>query len=104
MHRNFGMNMDWLLGITEDLAAVAAMKLEEEKLKEVGLKRLASIVLRVEMEKPKKVILSSWDAKVLNHKQIHYACVDAFLSFEIGKCLMIWSCLLSLETFLFAMS
>ena len=77
------------MGITEDLAAVAALKLGEEKLKEAGLKRLASIVLGVEMEKPKRVILSTWNARVLNLKQIHYASVDAFVSFEIGKCLMI---------------
>ncbi|KAJ8623441.1 hypothetical protein MRB53_031970 [Persea americana] len=78
-----------IVGSTEDLAAVAALKLGEEKLKEAGLKRLASIVLGVEMEKPKRVILSTWNARVLNLKQIHYASVDAFVSFEIGKCLMI---------------
>ncbi|XXG84554.1 hypothetical protein AAC387_Pa10g2053 [Persea americana] len=71
------------VGHTEDLAVVAAMKLEEEKLKEAGLKKLADLILGVDMQKPKKVILSCWDAKVLDLKQIHYACVDAFVSFEI---------------------
>ncbi|KAH6783086.1 hypothetical protein C2S52_008045, partial [Perilla frutescens var. hirtella] len=74
----FGFNTN-----TVDLRELAATKYERPDLKKYGLKSLASLVLEKEMEKPKEVTLSCWDKP----PQVHYACVDAFVSFEIGRIL-----------------
>nr|XP_009612708.1 Werner Syndrome-like exonuclease [Nicotiana tomentosiformis] len=53
-------------------------------LKRMGLKRMAYEVLGKVMEKPLKVTLSQWDTEELSYEQVEYACIDAFVSFEIG--------------------
>ncbi|GAV89072.1 DNA_pol_A_exo1 domain-containing protein [Cephalotus follicularis] len=58
---------------------------EEEELKNCGLKALARSVLGIEVEKPKSVTMSMWDNQWLTPSQVKYASVDAFLSFEIGR-------------------
>ncbi|KAI7998654.1 Werner Syndrome-like exonuclease [Camellia lanceoleosa] len=57
------------------------------ELRNAGLKTLAREVLGKEIEKPKRITTSRWDNKWLYPEQVQYACIDAFLSFEIGRCL-----------------
>ncbi|CAO2822364.1 unnamed protein product [Amaranthus hypochondriacus] len=54
----------------------------------MGLKELAQVVLNVNVAKPRAVTMSRWDAEWLSYQQIQYACIDAFLSYEIGKTLI----------------
>ena len=44
-------------------------------------------VMGMQMDKPKSVTLSNWGEYILSNKQIEYAAVDAFVSFEIGRML-----------------
>ncbi|XP_016486905.1 3'-5' exonuclease-like [Nicotiana tabacum] len=53
-------------------------------LKRMGLKRMAYEVLGKVMEKPLKITLSQWEAEELLYEQVEYACIDAFVTFEIG--------------------
>ncbi|CAN4123829.1 unnamed protein product [Withania somnifera] len=50
-----------------------------------GLKELCSAVLGKEIVKPRHVSTSGWDDEWLNEEQVKYACLDAFVSFEIEK-------------------
>lgn len=68
-----------------DLRPLAAEGLGLSELRQAGLKSLASAVLGVDVDKPKRITMSRWDAEFLTPKQVQYACNDAFLSFEIGK-------------------
>ncbi|KAL5700801.1 exodeoxyribonuclease I [Ranunculus cassubicifolius] len=68
-----------------DLRPLAAKYSQNPQLKNAGLKVLASQVLGMEIQKSKKTTLSKWDAKDLTSDQIAYACIDAFVSFEIGR-------------------
>ncbi|KAI9108926.1 hypothetical protein K1719_020231 [Acacia pycnantha] len=54
-----------------------------------GLKNLAMIVANVQMNKPKNVSLSNWEATTLSWEQIEYACLDAYTSFCVGHKLLI---------------
>ncbi|XP_062095164.1 3'-5' exonuclease-like [Humulus lupulus] len=71
-----------------ELRDVAARKHGDWSLKSTGLKGLARYVLGMEIEKPNSVTMSRWDNRYLDYSQVQYACVDAYLSFEIGKTLM----------------
>ncbi|XP_015881424.2 3'-5' exonuclease [Ziziphus jujuba] len=79
--------LDYGLGVANvvDIGALAATKLGKRELRSSGLKSLAKEVLGIEVEKPKRVTLSRWDNEWLTCVQVQYACIDAFLSFEIGK-------------------
>lgn len=79
----FGFNTN-----TVDLRELAAAKYGRRELKNSGLKGLASLVMEKEVEKPKSVTMSRWDNLWLTPSQVRYACVDAFVSFEIGRILM----------------
>ncbi|XP_019165704.1 PREDICTED: Werner Syndrome-like exonuclease [Ipomoea nil] len=70
-----------------DLCYLAANDSNDRSLRNVGLKDLAMIYLGAEMSKPRRVRLSRWDQSWLTEEQIQYACVDAFVSFEIGRVL-----------------
>ncbi|KAK6944495.1 3'-5' exonuclease domain [Dillenia turbinata] len=70
-----------------DLRNLAANELERGELRNTGLKGLARAVLGRGIEKPKRVTMSCWDNEWLTYDQVQYACVDAFLSFEIGRAL-----------------
>ncbi|KAB1223004.1 Werner Syndrome-like exonuclease [Morella rubra] len=59
------------------------------ELRNAGLKQLAWVVLGKDIQKPRRVTMSRWDSEWLNHAQVQYACVDAFLSSEIGRSLNI---------------
>ncbi|KAJ4951994.1 hypothetical protein NE237_028826 [Protea cynaroides] len=73
---------------TKDLRFLAAEKLEREELQRAGLKTLALVVLGKELKKPRNITLSKWDDLQLSNDQVCYACIDAFVSFEIGRYLI----------------
>ncbi|KAF9594358.1 hypothetical protein IFM89_030487 [Coptis chinensis] len=54
-----------------------------------GLKDLAFEIAGLSMIKPKKVTMSNWDALVLKENQIEYACIDAYVSYRIGRKLLL---------------
>ncbi|KAH6832516.1 hypothetical protein C2S53_008188 [Perilla frutescens var. hirtella] len=70
-----------------ELGKLAAYFYESTVWERAGLKTLATLVLRKEVEKPQNVTLSRWDARRLTAEQVQYACVDAFVSLQIGKAL-----------------
>jgi ribonuclease D len=80
---------DYGLGVANavDLRVLAAEELGVTELRNAGLKGLVMEVLGKELTKPKRVTMSRWDNMWLSHAQVQYACLDAFLSSEIGKCL-----------------
>ncbi|KAF8398117.1 hypothetical protein HHK36_017042 [Tetracentron sinense] len=71
-----------------DLRGLAANVLNRRDLDNAGLQWLALEVLEKDVEKPIWITLSWWDSEFLTHAQVQYACVDAFLSFEIGRTLI----------------
>ncbi|KAK3024355.1 hypothetical protein RJ639_043681 [Escallonia herrerae] len=68
-----------------DICGLAAEVYGARELKSAGLKVLAQRVLGKELVKPKRVTMSRWDNPWLTPAQVQYACIDAFLSFEIGR-------------------
>jgi len=70
-----------------DLSRLAAEELGVRELRNAGLKTLVMEVLGKEVQKPKRITMSRWDNQWLTHAQVQYACLDSFLSSEIGKCL-----------------
>ncbi|KAL2928878.1 Werner syndrome ATP-dependent helicase [Bienertia sinuspersici] len=50
-----------------------------------GLKEVAKAVLGWEMEKNKAITLSKWNKEVLDDEQVLYACLDAFVSYHLGR-------------------
>lgn len=78
----FGFNTN-----TVDLRQLAADYYGRRELKNSGVKALASLVLQKEVHKPKNVTMSRWDNQWLTPIQVRYACVDAFVCFEIGRIL-----------------
>ncbi|XP_059659819.1 3'-5' exonuclease-like [Cornus florida] len=70
-----------------DIRSLAVTALNDPGLRNAGLVRLAKDVLGKSFEKPKSVSRSNWDDDWLSEDQIQYACVDAFVSFETGRCL-----------------
>lgn len=74
-------------GKTVDLRRLAARAYNDNMLNNYGLKDLVTYVLGRSIEKPRWVTMSSWDNQWLNHDQVQYACLDAFVSFEIGRLL-----------------
>jgi len=71
-----------------ELSALAAERLQRRELKQVGLKGLAMEVLGLIISKPKNISRSNWACRTLQERQIRYACIDAYVSFAIGKKLM----------------
>ncbi|MQM10437.1 hypothetical protein Taro_043334 [Colocasia esculenta] len=72
-----------------ELGGLAAGELQREELRRAGLSGLARVVMGVDqLEKSKRVTLSRWDAPWLSLQQVKYACVDAFVSFEVGRRLL----------------
>lgn len=76
------MNICRVLG-TKDIKAASTS--EARRTKEVGQHHSCN----GDGDGPVK--LSCWSTEVLELKQIHYACVDAFVYFEIDKRLLMWS-------------
>ncbi|KAK1575306.1 hypothetical protein Q3G72_004357 [Acer saccharum] len=80
------------VGNAIDLRTLAAEQVEVlgmnmTELKQAGLKVLSDRVLGKKIEKPKKIQLSNWDDRWLSSDQVQYACLDAFVSFEIARTL-----------------
>ncbi|KAL4557081.1 hypothetical protein LXL04_035251 [Taraxacum kok-saghyz] len=73
---------------TADIRYMAADEFGQGELRNAGLKGLSRRVLGKELHKPKAVTMSTWDDQWLNPAQVQYACIDAFLSFEIGRILI----------------
>ncbi|RZC74453.1 hypothetical protein C5167_049936 [Papaver somniferum] len=77
---------DLEVGVAVDLRYLAADRYNSKALKNAGLMGLAGIVLNYgDIEKPRHVTMSNWEDYWLSLDQIKYACVDAYVSFEIGK-------------------
>lgn len=74
-----------------DLRGWAADLYRKKDLKSAGLKTLARVVLGRKMDKPKAVARSNWDSRRLTAVQVSYACIDAFVSFEVGRLLKYYS-------------
>ncbi|CAM0954067.1 unnamed protein product [Alopecurus aequalis] len=73
---------------TMDLPPLAAAVLDRPDLRRSGLSTLAREVMGTVVEKEKKVTMSKWAAKRLSDKQVRYACIDAFVSFHVGRRLL----------------
>ncbi|CAI8612823.1 unnamed protein product [Vicia faba] len=69
-----------------ELCTLAVEKIGDH-MKRAGLKTLALHILGKGMEKPRKITMSKWNDLKLSHQQVRYACIDAFVSFEIGRIL-----------------
>ncbi|KAK4378111.1 hypothetical protein RND71_004407 [Anisodus tanguticus] len=70
-----------------DLRYLAADVYNSRSLRNAGLKTLCQIVLGREIEKPRHITMGRWDNEWLDMDQVQYACIDAFVSFDIGKSL-----------------
>lgn len=58
---------------------------------QVSMERLAEIILGMYgLDKPEEIGRSNWNVTLLSHKQVVYACVDAFVSFCLGRDLDAW--------------
>jgi ribonuclease D len=73
---------------TVDLRRLAAEGMHRPDLRQAGLQALVRAVMGADLQKPKKVTMGPWDAQDLSADQIKYACIDAFVSFEIGRKLL----------------
>jgi ribonuclease D len=73
------------VGCMEDLREVAAVKMGRRAIRQWGLQRFAMEIMGVHMEKERRITLSNWGRRALSKKQIEYAAVDAFVSFEVGR-------------------
>jgi ribonuclease D len=73
---------------TVDLAELAADATGCEDLRNAGLKAIVSFVMGANVDKPRRVRLGPWDDYELSHEQVEYACIDAFVSFEVGRKLL----------------
>uniref|UniRef100_A0A0E0JLZ8 3'-5' exonuclease domain-containing protein n=1 Tax=Oryza punctata TaxID=4537 RepID=A0A0E0JLZ8_ORYPU len=73
---------------TVDLRGAAAAVLGRPELASAGLKSLALTVMGVRMEKAKGITMSKWGEPTLTWEQVNYACIDAYVSCEIGRRLL----------------
>lgn len=80
---------DYGVGVRKfvDVRPVAAEAYGVRELRNAGLKELARVVLQKEIWKPKHVTMSRWDNQWLTAPQVMYACVDAYVSYEIARVL-----------------
>ncbi|XP_004288939.1 PREDICTED: Werner Syndrome-like exonuclease [Fragaria vesca subsp. vesca] len=79
--------MDVAYMAAEKYERMAAEKYKEDIYKDyksMGLKTLAMEFLNKEMEKDKKLTRSRWGNERLTYYQVKYACIDAFVSFQLG--------------------
>ncbi|AQK97086.1 Werner Syndrome-like exonuclease [Zea mays] len=72
----------------EDLRGRAAERMNRPDLRQAGLRALVQVVMGVNLVKPQRVTMSRWDASCLSYEQIKYACIDAFVSFEVARRLL----------------
>ncbi|KAF2321821.1 hypothetical protein GH714_002954 [Hevea brasiliensis] len=62
----------------------AAKKYHDRDYRKLGLKALVLDLLQKVIPKPREITMSEWNAKELTIEQIEYACLDAFVSLELG--------------------
>lgn len=74
--------------MTTDLRGLAEIQYGLRELRNSGLKDLTRRVLGKDIIKPKDITMSRWDDQWLTPAQVQYACIDAFLSYEIGRILI----------------
>jgi ribonuclease D len=72
-----------------DLRGLAAEGMGRPELRQAGLRAIVAAVMGVNLVKPQRVTMSRWDASCLSYEQIRYACIDAFVSFEVGRRLLV---------------
>ncbi|CAL4974924.1 unnamed protein product [Urochloa decumbens] len=75
-----------------ELRRVAAEALGRPELRGAGLKALTREVVGVHIDKPKRLTMSRWEERRLSAEQVRYACIDAFVSYEIGRLLLTGQC------------
>ena len=75
-----------------ELRHVAAEALGRPKLRDAGLKALTREVTGAHIDKPKRLTMSKWDELRLTVEQVRYACIDAFVCYEIGRLLLTGEC------------
>ncbi|KAF7012722.1 hypothetical protein CFC21_026881 [Triticum aestivum] len=73
---------------TVDLRGLAADGMGRPWLRQAGLKDIMGAVMGANLKKPQRVRTGAWDAHRFSHEQIKYACIDAFVSFEVGRKLL----------------
>ena len=71
-----------------DLRHVAAEVLARPELRGAGLKTLAREVMGAHVDKEERVTRSRWD-RPLSTEQVRYASIDAFVSYEVGRLLLL---------------
>lgn len=71
---------------TVELGKLAAREMGREDLRGAGLNKLARVT-GVD-GKYRRVMPSRWDERPLDREQVAYACIDAYISFEIGRRLL----------------
>lgn len=76
-----------VLGNVVELGRLAGDRKGRTDLVNAGLKNLAREVLGLDFEKPRRVTMSRWDKRWLDPAQVQYACIDSFVSFELGRVL-----------------
>lgn len=74
-------------GNVVELGRLAGDRKGRTDLVNAGLKNLAREVLGLDFEKPRRVTMSRWDKRWLDPAQVQYACIDSFVSFELGRVL-----------------
>ncbi|XP_039851721.1 Werner Syndrome-like exonuclease [Panicum virgatum] len=75
-----------------ELRRVAAEALGRPELRDAGLKALTREVTGAHIDKPKRLTMSKWDERRLTAEQVRYACIDAFVCYEIGRLLLTGEC------------
>ncbi|XP_037430745.1 Werner Syndrome-like exonuclease [Triticum dicoccoides] len=73
---------------TVDLRHLAADEMGRPWLRQAGLRDVADAVMGASVDKPHSITMGPWDAYRLSDEQIKYACIDAFVSFEVGRKLL----------------
>ncbi|KDP44092.1 hypothetical protein JCGZ_05559 [Jatropha curcas] len=80
LHEDYGIHV----ARTKDVGYWASKKYHDKDIRKMGLKALARKFLQKFIPKPKEITMSKWDVKELTFEQIEYACLDAYVSFELG--------------------
>lgn len=84
IEKDYGFGMDAKI---VDLRSLAAQVYDRVELKNSGVKGLTKVVLEKEVNKPRRVTMSRWDKQWLKPDQVQYACLDAFVCYEMGRIL-----------------
>ncbi|KAH9616098.1 hypothetical protein KSS87_022817 [Heliosperma pusillum] len=77
--KDYELDVAKTLGVSRMAANMGKLRVN------VGLKEVAKAVLGWDVEKRMEVTMSQWSNEVLDDGQVMYACLDAFLSYQIAK-------------------